>query len=91
MACKGICSRYKARLITGIGRYATGQKRCQPCGIFINYEGLSCPCCGSKLRTRPQGTKYKNKFRMTQKTDEFLDSGGKGSQRQARILTTYGQ
>jgi hypothetical protein len=38
------------------GRYIIGQKRCQICSIFINYDdGVYCPCCNSKLRTRPRG------------------------------------
>ena len=48
MTCKGICIRYKAS-----GRYDNGHKRCQVCNIFIKWEGLWCPCCGCKLRTRP--------------------------------------
>ncbi|HEX2614866.1 MAG TPA: hypothetical protein VHL10_05185, partial [Nitrososphaera sp.] len=58
--------RYQARLVAGIGRYATGQKRCRSCSIFIKCDGFLCPCCGSKLRTRPQGMKFKNKLRALQ-------------------------
>ncbi|MGC2429222.1 MAG: hypothetical protein WA421_19480, partial [Nitrososphaeraceae archaeon] len=70
MACKGICSRYQA-LKPYIkkkggnannnnnngrgGRYSIGQKRCQICDLFIKFEGVLCPCCNSKLRTRPRG------------------------------------
>jgi len=31
MTCKGICIRHKAEKPMGIGRYASGQKRCQIC------------------------------------------------------------
>jgi len=63
MTCKGICVRHKAQKPIGFGRYASGQKRCQICEIFINWEGLWCPCCGYRLRTRPRNLKYKAKLR----------------------------
>ena len=60
MTCKGICTRYKAQKPVGTGRYASGQKRCQICEIFIKWEGLWCPCCGYRLRTKPRNLKYKD-------------------------------
>src|SRR5881296_140936 len=63
MTCKGICIRYKAQKPVGTGRYASGQKRCQICEIFIKWEGLWCPCCGYRLRTKPRNLKYKAKLR----------------------------
>ena len=63
MTCKGICIRHKAQKPVGSGRYATGQKRCQICEIFIKWDGLWCPCCGYRLRTRPRNLKYKAKLR----------------------------
>ena len=59
MPCKGICICHKAS-----SRYATGQKRCQVCELFIKWDGLSCPCCGYKLRTRPRN------FSKTKLTEE---------------------
>lgn len=63
MGCKGICVRYKAIKPPMAGRYVTGQKRCQVCEIFIKHEGLWCPCCGYRLRTKPRNLKYKAKLR----------------------------
>ena len=63
MTCKGICTRYKAQKPVGTGRYASGQRRCQICEIFIKWEGLWCPCCGYRLRTKPRNLKYKAKLR----------------------------
>ncbi len=62
MTCKGICVRYKAQKPVGTGRYASGQRRCQICEIFIKWEGLWCPCCGYRLRTKPRNLKYKAKL-----------------------------
>ncbi len=62
MSCKGICERYKAKKPVALGRYTSGQKRCQICEIFIKWEGLWCPCCGYRLRTRPRNLKYKAKY-----------------------------
>ncbi len=63
MTCKGICTRFKAQKPVGTGRYASGQRRCQICEIFIKWEGLWCPCCGYRLRTKPRNLKYKAKLR----------------------------
>jgi len=43
----------------GQGRYATGQKRCQICEIFIQWDGLMCPCCSYRLRLKPRNMKSK--------------------------------
>jgi len=71
MTCKGICIRHKAMKPVGSGRYSTGQKRCQVCEIFLKWEGLWCPCCGYRLRTRPRNLKYKAKLRTRKKIDEY--------------------
>ncbi len=60
MTCKGICIKHRAQKPPpAISRYATGQKRCQVCELFIKWEGIFCPCCGCRLRTRPRNLKYK--------------------------------
>jgi hypothetical protein len=61
---EGICIRHKAHKPLGSSRYATGQKRCQICEIFIKWDGLWCPCCGYRLRTKPRNLKYKAKLRI---------------------------
>ena len=66
MTCNNICSKYKANKPVGIGRYASGQRRCQVCQIFIKWEGLWCPCCGYRLRTKPRKLAYKIKLREHQ-------------------------
>jgi hypothetical protein len=63
MTCNGICIRHKAHKPLGSSRYAIGQKRCQICEIFIKWDGLSCPCCGYRLRLRPRSFKLKSKLR----------------------------
>ena len=59
MPCYGICIRHK-----GSRGYATGNKRCNRCDLFIKWEGLWCPCCGYKLRTKPRHSKFKAKLRV---------------------------
>ena len=54
MTCKGICIRYKAKKPRVGSRYSIGHKRCQVCEIFIKADGVYCPCCGYKLRTKPR-------------------------------------
>ena len=74
MTCKGICVRYKAQKPVGTGRYASGQRRCQICEIFIKWEGLWCPCCGYRLRTKPRNLKYKAKLRARVEADSAEES-----------------
>ncbi len=66
MTCKGICDQHKAKKPLGIGRYASGQKRCQICEIFIKWEGKWCPCCGYRLRCKPRNIVYKDKLKGTE-------------------------
>jgi hypothetical protein len=74
MTCKGICTRYKAQKpIWEWGRYASGQKRCQICGMFIEWDGLWCPCCGYRLRLKPRSSKCRAKLR--QDTSEIHSKG----------------
>ena len=64
MPCKEICTRHKAS-----GRYANGNKRCHQCDLFIKWDGLRCPCCGYKLRTRPRNFS-KTKLRERRAVEE---------------------
>ncbi len=64
MACKGICIRYEAQTMSNSGRYATGQKRCQSCDVFIRWDGFRCPCCSHILRTKPRSPKYKARLQQ---------------------------
>jgi hypothetical protein len=70
MVCKGICVRHKALKPRGIGRYSTGQKRCQICETFLNWDGLWCPCCGYRLRTRPRNQKLKNELKASKEIEQ---------------------
>ena len=59
--CNGICKNHKSNR-PGKSRYASGLKRCNSCNVFIQWKGLWCPCCGSKLRVRPRNSKNKEKL-----------------------------
>jgi hypothetical protein len=67
MSCKGICIQHRAQVRLG-GRYANGQKRCQVCQIYIKWDGLRCPCCGCKVRSRPRNSKSKKDLEVTRKS-----------------------
>ena len=88
MTCKGICLRHKAPKPIQSGRYASGQKRCQPCDIFIKWDMLWCPCCGLRLRTKPRNSAYKERFairtRQQQQTGKRKNEQGK-----APIIVRY--
>jgi len=49
------------KLPQGKSRYAKGQKRCNSCDVYIEWDGLFCPCCGSRLRVAPRHRKWKQK------------------------------
>lgn len=66
MVCKGFCKSYKVPKKGGTSWYGNGQKRCQVCEIFIKVDGLFCPCCGYRLRTKPRNKVYKAKLREKQ-------------------------
>jgi len=60
--CTGKCKQYKALKPRQIGRYASGQKRCNFCEIFVKFDGLKCPCCNKQLRSLPRSRKDKESF-----------------------------
>ena len=74
MTFKGICVRHKASC-----HYATGNKRCQVCEIFIKCDALFCPCCGYRLRNGPRSMKFKAKLRIKQKEKEMQKTRNKNS------------
>lgn len=63
-SCTGICKRYKApKPPNHMGRYAAGQVRCNTCDVYMYWDGgITCPCCGYRLRTKPRTGKFKVKF-----------------------------
>ena len=79
MVCKDVCIRHKASGPISYGRYATGQKRCQICEIFIKWDGIFCPCCGCRLRIGPRLFKHKAKLRMKQKENQMQKAHQNGS------------
>ena len=49
--CKGVCvCKYDAP--KGKRTYIGGGKRCTECALFVDWEGIHCPCCGTKLRVK---------------------------------------
>jgi hypothetical protein len=66
MTCKGICYRHRAQQRSG-GRYANGQKRCQVCQIYMKWDGLRCPCCKSKLRSKSRNSPFRKRFAIVKK------------------------
>ena len=82
MTCKGICILHKAQKPVGTGRYSTGQKRCQICELFLKWDGLWCPCCGYRLRTKPRNLKYKVKLRAKKEDQQLLLQQRQNQQRQ---------
>jgi hypothetical protein len=84
MTCKDICIRHRAQKPAGLARYASGQKRCQMCEIYIRWDGLWCPCCGSRLRTKPRNSTFKQKFSNLTRQRMRM-----GKESQAPIIVSY--
>lgn len=59
MVCRNVCDNIKAKKPNGTSRYLVGQKRCQTCCVFLKYDGLYCPCCNMRLRTKSRYIKLK--------------------------------
>ena len=63
IGCSGVCSKYKAKKPSSqFSRYASGQKSCIYCEIFMDYEGNNCSCCNRQLRCLPRSRKGKDKY-----------------------------
>ena len=76
--CSGRCKEFRVKKPVGLGRYETGQGRCQTCDIWIDHhgahlrdgsaatkgsEGWFCNCCNYRVRRNPRNKKYKEKLR----------------------------
>ena len=57
--CIGKCKEFQAQKPSSGKRYFLGQKRCQSCEEWLLYEGVFCPCCKQRLRTKPKSRKNK--------------------------------
>ena len=61
--CKDYCVQYKFIPNNHKGGvYVQGGKRCRVCDIFIKWDGMFCPCCGTKLRCKPGKPSIRRKF-----------------------------
>ncbi len=57
--CRGICIYSKGDSISNGKRYASGQKRCTYCSLFLKTYDIRCPCCKTILRTKPRSKNQK--------------------------------
>jgi len=76
--CRGACKRFRVLKQSGVGRYASGQGRCQICDVWIDHNechlkdgspatkhsvGWFCNCCNFRVRQKPRKAEYKEKLR----------------------------
>ena len=52
-SCRGKCSPHRVRT----NMYENGQKRCNTCEVFLQWDGVRCPCCSRMLRTKSRYAK----------------------------------
>ncbi|KAF6244074.1 hypothetical protein C6988_00360 [Nitrosopumilus sp. b1] len=56
--CKGLCFRFKESGVVGKLRYKIGQKWCSLCALFFFTQEHMCPCCKTRLRSKPRSKNY---------------------------------
>ena len=69
MSCKGKCEAIRGLKPGNGSRYASGQKRCNECELFILYDGVRCPCCNLKLRSKPRHRQDREYYRKSLEVD----------------------
>lgn len=47
------------------GQYRRGFKICRLCAVWMKVEGISCPCCGGKLRLGPRSKLGKERLKRS--------------------------
>lgn len=52
--CRGLCGRFKSATISNNLRYKIGQKWCSLCTLFFKTDENICPCCKTRLRSKPR-------------------------------------
>ena len=52
--CIGLCDRVKTVTMSTSLRYEAGQKRCSLCAHFFYTKESRCPCCKTRLRSKPR-------------------------------------
>ena len=68
--CSGLCDRYKkeslkeklvklSKSLPGQFRYKNGQRWCTLCAQFITTQEILCPCCKTRLRSKPRTKRRK--------------------------------
>ena len=75
--CLEICKQFKVKKPAGVGRYESGQSRCQTCDVWSDYRGARlkdgssategskgwyCVCCNFRMRQKPRNKVYKEKL-----------------------------
>ena len=56
--CTGQCSRFKSITFTTNLRYQIGTKWCSLCALFFMTKENTCPCCKTRLRSKPRSKRY---------------------------------
>lgn len=57
MVCRGLCARPEFKFVRALKEklYECGASRCNgDCHEWIKYDGMYCPCCGTRLRKNPR-------------------------------------
>ncbi|MDH3278338.1 MAG: hypothetical protein OEM21_09610 [Nitrosopumilus sp.] len=56
--CSGVCERMKTQGLSNKLRYASGQKWCSLCALFLVTERTVCQCCKTRLRSKPRSKRF---------------------------------
>ena len=59
--CAGTCLKYKAPKLRNRTMKEAGVKMCIRCETMMKYDGVWCPCCKNRLRTKSRNRNRDNR------------------------------
>jgi len=62
LLCKARCELYEPLSILR-NKLSDGYARCRCCQVQVKWEGIWCPCCGSRLSRKGRANQYRNDHR----------------------------
>ena len=64
-ACKGTCDIMFADQPATSNAFQMGFKLCRQCNKYMQWDGVFCPCCGNRIRSKAgSGTARKRRIEV---------------------------
>ena len=58
MDCSNRCLQHKKSR----GYDTPDSRYCPKCAAFMSWQGMFCPCCGTRLKTKPRHAKHRRAY-----------------------------